>query len=691
VPARNGTFLTSEYGVCFFAQLNEVMFNPKVRMATFGIDLKDQVPTIAEHVADGIAFLDEFRSFAKDRIQIEKEYAQKMEGLCRKYNSKRQKVAAKPVTAQTIRTEDEWDWTDKSSSTATAWTSLLQQTEVVARTRQQLADDLATAIVDVLKTIANRKEDARKKHVAFYQKLRSDRDKAYTEKDKAKQAYDDACAEVQNLRAKIERGTGDQEKHNRQLEQAIIECNNRKNLYILAIGVAQSEKAKYFDVDIPELSNQLQQLNDTRIQAGQQLLTSYISLDTQALKSSIDHLNSALGAVGSIDPEIDAAVFVRKALEKAQFDKDAQIQFTFMPWNGGGNPSVIIDRDESMIVDDAAAIFLNNNLVKNKRKLNEVNNELSKKSQEVAKLKEKIASFAQGPKYGAFDDVNEVLADAQRHVTVISTYKAKYETEIELITASIGDTGLQAKAHEFKSTSFTIPTTCDYCETTVWGLTKQGMTCKACGYNCHAKCEMKVPPNCTRVKGKIDRQKSISRSNGPKSRGSRAGRARSSDSPSSLAVSSNLTALSHAFAIYDYDAANPDEISMREGDEISIIEPDDGSGWIKIRFNSNQGLVPANYIETASSEEAAIDLPAEDGSYMSGSPASPITDHVESSVEVAEPVEYVTAIYDFEGQSAEELSLKEGDCIILLSKDEGGWWHGKLNGQIGIFPSNYVE
>ena len=37
----------------------------------------------------------------------------------------------------------------------------------------------------------------------------------------------------------------------------------------------------------------------------------------------------------------------------------------------------------------------------------------------------------------------------------------------------------------------------------------------------------------------------------------------------------------------------------------------------------------------------------------------------------------VTAIYDFEGQSAEELSLKEGDRIILLSKDEGGWWHGK--------------
>lgn len=50
---------------------------------------------------------------------------------------------------------------------------MLQQTEVVARTRQQLADDLATAIVDVLKTIANRKEDARKKVVKLNQLMRT--------------------------------------------------------------------------------------------------------------------------------------------------------------------------------------------------------------------------------------------------------------------------------------------------------------------------------------------------------------------------------------------------------------------------------------------------------------------------------------------------------------------------------------
>lgn len=40
---------------------------------------------------------------------------------------------------------------------------MLQQTEVVARTRHQLAEDLATSIVDVLKTMAMKKEEARKK------------------------------------------------------------------------------------------------------------------------------------------------------------------------------------------------------------------------------------------------------------------------------------------------------------------------------------------------------------------------------------------------------------------------------------------------------------------------------------------------------------------------------------------------
>ncbi|GAB1861960.1 Unconventional myosin-Ie-like isoform X2 [Camponotus japonicus] len=51
----------------------------------------------------------------------------------------------------------------------------------------------------------------------------------------------------------------------------------------------------------------------------------------------------------------------------------------------------------------------------------------------------------------------------------------------------------------------------------------------------------------------------------------------------------------------------------------------------------------------------------------------------------------VKALYDYEPQDLDELGLKEGDIIEVLKEHEGGWWHGRLKGKTGLFPSNYVE
>ncbi|XP_043675686.1 unconventional myosin-Ie-like [Vespula pensylvanica] len=50
----------------------------------------------------------------------------------------------------------------------------------------------------------------------------------------------------------------------------------------------------------------------------------------------------------------------------------------------------------------------------------------------------------------------------------------------------------------------------------------------------------------------------------------------------------------------------------------------------------------------------------------------------------------VKAIYDYSPQDLDELALKEGDIIEVLKEHEGGWWHGRLKGKTGLFPSNYV-
>lgn len=65
-------------------------------------------------------------------------------------------------------------------------------------------------------------------HASFYQKLKNERDKTFFEKDKAKQLYDDACAEIESLKSKLNKSSGDHEKIQRQLDAAYIECDNKK-------------------------------------------------------------------------------------------------------------------------------------------------------------------------------------------------------------------------------------------------------------------------------------------------------------------------------------------------------------------------------------------------------------------------------------------------------------------------------
>ncbi|XP_054260814.1 mitogen-activated protein kinase kinase kinase 11-like isoform X2 [Macrosteles quadrilineatus] len=54
-----------------------------------------------------------------------------------------------------------------------------------------------------------------------------------------------------------------------------------------------------------------------------------------------------------------------------------------------------------------------------------------------------------------------------------------------------------------------------------------------------------------------------------------------------------------------------------------------------------------------------------------------------------------TALYDYDAQGEDELSLRRGDIVEVLSQDSNisgdeGWWTGKVGEKVGIFPSNFV-
>eukprot|EP00794_Sanderia_malayensis_P003496 gene3496-3995_t len=70
--------------------------------------------------------------------------------------------------------------------------------------------------------------------------------------------------------------------------------------------------------------------------------------------------------------------------------------------------------------------------------------------------------------------------------------------------------------------------------------------------------------------------------------------------------------------------------------------------------------------------------------------------HAAQSIAQAQPLgdgfdETWQAIYDYTAGQEDELTIHSGDIINVISKSEGGWWTGELNGMTGLFPANYVE
>lgn len=55
-----------------------------------------------------------------------------------------------------------------------------------------------------------------------------------------------------------------------------------------------------------------------------------------------------------------------------------------------------------------------------------------------------------------------------------------------------------------------------------------------------------------------------------------------------------------------------------------------------------------------------------------------------------------TAIYDYNAAREDELSLRKGQRVQVLSTDaeisgDEGWWTGQINDHVGIFPANFVK
>ncbi|XP_040568639.1 myotubularin-related protein 13 [Lepeophtheirus salmonis] len=59
--------------------------------------------------------------------------------------------------------------------------------------------------------------------------------------------------------------------------------------------------------------------------------------------------------------------------------------------------------------------------------------------------------------------------------------------------------------HRFEKHHYSTPTSCDWCNSLLWGLVRTGYRCSDCGYNCHEKCKDLVLKTCNKGSGSSSR------------------------------------------------------------------------------------------------------------------------------------------------------------------------------------------
>ncbi|XP_039190195.1 mitogen-activated protein kinase kinase kinase 9 isoform X4 [Crotalus tigris] len=90
-------------------------------------------------------------------------------------------------------------------------------------------------------------------------------------------------------------------------------------------------------------------------------------------------------------------------------------------------------------------------------------------------------------------------------------------------------------------------------------------------------------------------------------------------------------------------------------------------------------------------------LPGEAEGEAAAAAASPAWGKAEAAAsgDSADGAGLWTAVFEYEACGEDELSLRPGDVVQVLSRDsqvsgDEGWWTGQIDQRVGIFPSNYV-
>ncbi|GAA5982912.1 hypothetical protein JCM10908_006829 [Rhodotorula pacifica] len=670
-------------------------------MASYGASLPDSEPLVHQRTTTHLALLPAFSSFLSTLSSLNRDYTAKAASHIGSFR------------LQIARSAQERG--GDAATTERALSGVLEQVDLQVRMAGEGYDRTAKEVAARMEEVGNRLDAVRKKHHQFYAQLMTQRDKAYEQRDRSRSAYFNACESVESARQKraSAKEGRDTDKASRAYDVAYSEMLLTKDQYLVDLDGANVAKQRIYAVHLPHLIDDYQQLEASGVKQLEDLLARMLEIQTESGQKVLQAVEKAKEALAGVNTEADQQAFVTQHATTlmAAYEHPPDLVFEECPvWH---------DTDE-FATTPAAIVYLQNVSAKAQSRIGEISPAIETKRREVGSLQNLRDTYEASRGLGDTVGVIENLYNMSHETALLELQHSELQASVEIIDAALGENASSdLRPHDFKGSSFVTPQTCAVCASSVWG---KGLKCSKCDMAVHPKCELKVPAGCAArpgagvVRGKSKRHSgaptpattsgtnssttSLSRTastlsgssietsatgSGPPRRsvppafGSKPSPVSSVPPPPSRISARPSTARQTATLLYDFAASSELELSVGAGEVVEVVQPEDASGWIKVRSGSDgrEGLVPASYVQMGGALLSAngADAEAVGGGGTTGAQTA-------------------RALYAYTAQSEGELSLVEGEVVELTATGMDaaeGWAEVTKDGRTGLVPAAYIQ
>lgn len=578
---------------------------------SWGTELWDQYDNLSIHTNKGIDFLDKYGNFVRERLAIESDYASKLRRLVKNYQPKKKE-----------KDEEENEFTS-----CQAFRNVLKEIGDLAGQREVVAESLQLQIIQGITLLSKTLREDRKKcltdgthlqqvlqsQLGSLERAKRTYEKAYKDSEKAVDNYKKADMDLNLSRAEVER-------YKNIMTAKIQQSDDAKNEYANQLQKTNNLQQQHFNVLLPNVFNKLQELDEKRTRGIREFIISSADVESSVAPIIASCLEGIVKAGESINEKQDSLKVIERYqsgftiptdipfedLSKSNPDSSMEQNHTHIPLNkhtikgtvsggklkkrGGILGNILFGSNKNSLSadgmkEDFSDLPPNQQRKKLQAKIRELQQKIAQETAARDGLMKMKVVYEANPSLGNPMTIEGQLNASETNLTNLNEDLRKFQGYLEKVnSAHVANNSPQANRIYHN------------------------------GHRVSRHSNGSTEDNNDDGEDQHDDAGSLSSSASPESglgtsHTSLPGSGQGSANENAIGEDTYFESEAEALqplgtcrALYPFEASSEGSIPMNEGEELQVIEIDQGDGWTRVRRlnGSNgwdEGFVPTSYIE----------------------------------------------------------------------------------------------